>query len=101
MRLQTAFPPVRPHSSRSSANNFARVRVARPEPHQNSCLERLHALRLRVCLMIVADEVQKSMGEEVAVMIGERHAEVLGLAGKRLVGQRDIAKRRWVLSVAK
>ena len=43
--------------------------------------------------MIVADEMQKSMGEEVALVIGERQSKVLGLAGKRLVGERDIAKR--------
>ena len=36
------------------------------------------------------------MGEEVAIVVGGRDAEVLGLAGERLVGERDIAKGRWV-----
>ena len=36
--------------------------------------------------MIVADQVQKSMGEEMAIVVGERDAKVLGLAGKRLIG---------------
>jgi hypothetical protein len=42
--------------------------------------------------MIVADEMQKSMGDEMAVMIGERDAELVGLARQGLEGQRDVAE---------
>ena len=69
-------------------------RVGRPEPRQNPCLERLHALRLCVRLVIVADQMQKSMGDEMAIVVGERHAELLGLARERLEGERDVAERR-------
>ena len=93
--LQAASPAlVRPLPSRSSVDDFARVGVGRPEPRHDPGLERLHALRLFVRLMIVADEMQKSMGDEMAIVVGERDAELVRLARQRLIGQRDIAERR-------
>ena len=44
--------------------------------------------------MIVADKMQKSMDEEVAIVVGEGDAKVLRLARERLVGEDNVAKRR-------
>ena len=73
-------------------DDFARVRVGRPEPRQYPRLERLHALGLLVRLMIVADDMEKSMGDGMAVMVGERHTELVSLARQRLEGERDVAE---------
>ena len=43
--------------------------------------------------MIVADEMEKSMGDEMAIVVGERRAEFIRLTRQRLVGKRDIAER--------
>src|SRR5271169_71964 len=92
--LQAASPAlVRRRSSRSSVNDFARVGVGRPEPRHDPGLERLHALRLFVRRMIVADEVEKSMGDEMAIVVGKRRPELVRLARQRFIGQSDIADR--------
>ena len=32
------------------------------------------------------------MGDEMAIMVGERDAELVGLARQRLIGERDVAE---------
>src|SRR5579863_9200382 len=84
--------PVQPRPSLSCPDDFSRIGVGRPEPRHDAGLERLHALRLRVRLVIVADKMEKSMRDEMAIVVGERNAELVRLARQRLISQGDIAE---------
>src|SRR5262249_3529529 len=69
------------------------VRIGNAKPRQNLDLEAFHSLRLACLLMIVAEQMQKSVDRKMDEMILERLLFLLCLAFGRRVADDDIAEQ--------
>src|SRR5580704_4390964 len=69
-----------------------RIGIGNAELLQNLRLQGFHLFSVGVVLMIVADQMQKAVDRKVAQMMLERLSFRIGLAPRRLVGDRDVAE---------
>lgn len=72
------------------------VRVGDTEAPERKHLERLHAARLVILLMVVALRVQNPMNDQVRKTPRERPARLSGLFAKHRYAQNDIGLKPWL-----
>src|SRR3954464_481903 len=68
------------------------VGVGDTELRQDRALESFHRLGLHVVFVVIADQMQKAMDGEMAEMVVDRPLFLVGLAARRLIGDRNVAE---------
>src|SRR6516165_6213835 len=76
----------------SAAGNARNTGVRNPDPRQDCDLQGFHGRRLLVAVVVVADQVEKSMNRKMGDMIPQRLVLGLGFPSRRLIGDHYVAE---------